>query len=192
MVQQHSNGNTPGYIKALLAPNRSAKGSRRAWGIDVEGVWVPFYTATNVMQETAIPDEVLGAPIRLAKDRDGEVRFSTSGRPVMRVHPELNAQINLARENFVAGLQSFTGGVMEERPDAYREAVEAQQAAAKAIFEAEAKDIAAAEEKLRAQAQAEATPAAGEARPVPEAPKPTPAHTRSRNNTPADGNTPAS
>jgi hypothetical protein len=152
MTQNHSNGNTSGYIKALLAPTRSAKGSRCAWGVDVESVWVPFFTATNAMSETTIPDDVLGAPIRLAKDRDGEVRFGSSGRPVMQVHPELNSQIGIVRENFVAGLLAYTGSVMEERPDAYRERVEAQQAAAMPIVEADAKDIAAAEEKLRAQA----------------------------------------
>jgi hypothetical protein len=81
---------TPGYIKALLAPTGSSRTLRRAWSIDVESVWVPFFTATNVMGETDLADDVLGAPIRLAKDKDGEVRFTQSGRPVMRVHKDLS------------------------------------------------------------------------------------------------------
>ena len=84
---------SPDYIKALLVPPTSGGGSRRAWSIDVESTWVPFFTATNVMGETTLPEEVLGAPIRLAKSPDGDVRFTKTGRPVMRVAPELNSQI---------------------------------------------------------------------------------------------------
>lgn len=138
---------TPNYIKALLAPTKSSRGSRRAWSIDVESVWVPFFTATNVMGETNLADDVLGAPIRLAKGKDGEVRFTTSGRPVMRLHPELNAQIGMVRENFVAGLQAYTGSVQEERPDAYGDQVTKAQAAGQPIMVGDQKEILAALEK---------------------------------------------
>jgi hypothetical protein len=148
---------TPGYIKALLAPTGSSRTSRRAWSIDVESVWVPFFTATNVMGETNLPDDVLGAPIRLAKDKDGEVRFTQSGRPVMRVHKDLSDQINVVRGNFVAGLQAYTGSVMEERSDAYAEQVSRAQAAGKPIMEQDQQDILEATEKLRAESD-ESTP----------------------------------
>jgi hypothetical protein len=143
---------TPQYIKALLAPTKNSRGSRRAWSIDVESVWVPFFTATNVMGETGIADDVLGAPIQLAKGSDGEVRFTQSGRPVMRVHKDLNDQILVVRENFVAGLQAYTGSVMEERsdpPQADAEQVSKQHDAAKPILEQDQLDILAATEKLR-------------------------------------------
>ena len=148
---------TPGYIKALLAPTGSSRVARRPWGIDVETVWVPFFTATNVMGETNLAADVLGAPIRLAKDKDGEVRFTQSGRPVMRVHKDLNDQINVVRENFVAGLQAYTGSVMEERSDAYAEQVSRAQAAGKPILEQDQLDILEATEKLRAEPD-ESTP----------------------------------
>ena len=160
MTQNHSNGATPSYIKALLAPSGKGNNSRRAWSIDVETVWVPFFTATNVMGDTSLPDDVLGAPIRLAKSPDGEVRFTQSGRPVMRVHPELNSQIGVVRENFVAGLQSYVGSVQNERPDAYGVQVAKQQAAGMPIMEADQLDILDAVEKQRLEAEAAA--AAGE------------------------------
>ena len=156
---------TPGYIKALLAPTGSSRVSRRAWGIDVGNVWVPFFTATNEMGETNIADDVLGAPIRLAKGKDGEVRFTQSGMPVMRVHKDLNNQINVVRDNFVAGLQAYTGSVMEERSDAYAERVSRQYGAAKPIVEADQYDILEATEKLRKEAEADT--AEGEHAPSP-------------------------
>ena len=154
---------TPGYIKALLTPSGSGPVSRRAWGIDVGNVWVPFFTATNEMGETNIADDVLGAPIRLAKGKDGEVRFTQSGMPVMRVHKDLNNQINVVRDNFVAGLQAYTGSVMDERsdpPQADAERVSRQYDAAQPIIEGDQYDILEATEKLRKEAEADT--AAGE------------------------------
>ena len=140
---------SPDYIKALLTPPTSGGSSRRAWSIDVESTWVPFFTATNVMGETTLPDEVLGAPIRLAKSPDGDVRFTKTGRPIMRVAPELNAQIGIVRENFVAGLQAYTGSVMEERPDAYGVQVAAQQAVGNPLTEQDGSDVLAAVEMAK-------------------------------------------
>ena len=175
---------TPGYIKALLAPTGSSRVARRAWGIDVETVWVPFFTATNVMGETGIADDVLGAPIRLAKGSDGEVRFSQSGRPVMRVHKDLNDQILVVRENFVAGLQAYTGSVMEERsdpPQAYAEQVSKQHDAAMPILEQDQLDILAATEKLAT--ESEETDAPGEHVPSNGQTEEKATHSRNRRNT---------
>ena len=159
MVNTHANGNTPDYIKALLVPPTSGGTSRRAWSIDVESTWVPFFTATNVMGETTLPDEVLGAPIRLAKSPDGDVRFTKTGRPIMRVAPELNSQIAIVRENFVAGLQAYTGSVMEERPDAYGSQVAAQQAVGNPLQEQDGSDVVAAMEAAKAALEEECAPA---------------------------------
>ena len=150
---------SPDYIKALLVPPTSGGASRRAWSIDVESTWVPFFTATNVMGETSLPEEVLGAPIRLAKSPDGDVRFTKTGRPVMRVAPELNSQIAIVRENFVAGLQSYTGSVMEERPDAYGLQVAANQAAGNPLIGQDGSDGLAAVEAAKAALEEECAPA---------------------------------
>jgi len=147
----HSNGNgLPGYVHTLLVPTGRNPQERKAWSIGMESVWVPFFSATNVMGETNVPDDVLGMPLRLAKSKDGAIRFSDSGRPVMRVAPELNAQIGIVRENFVASLQAYTGMVQDERPDEYKGQVDAAQQAAQPIFEKTKEDIDQAIELLKA------------------------------------------
>jgi hypothetical protein len=183
---QHSNGNTPDFLTALLAPSKGTRRSRRAWGIDVETVWVPYFTATNVREETELPDDVLGAPIRLAKTKDGEVRFDANGMPRMRVAPELNAQVNLVRENLVSAMMARVRTTIEERPDDYRKQVAAQQLAGEAVIKQQAHDVTVAVEKLRleAEAQAKAEPAVEQP-----APEPTPTAQNRRNRTPEPAET---
>ena len=41
-----------------------------------------------------------------------EVRFSQSGRPMFYVTPELNAMVNRARDNYIAGLMQQTAAVL--------------------------------------------------------------------------------
>jgi hypothetical protein len=181
----NSNGNTPDFITALLAPSKGSRGSRRAWGIDVETIWVPFFTATNVEGTTTLPDDVLGAPIRLAKTKDGEVRFDANGRPRMRVASELNAQVTLVKENLVSAMMARVGLVMEERPDEYRQQVAAAQLAGQVVIEQQAHDVADAAEmrRLQQEADAKAEAAEGEHAPEPATPVTPPAQNR-RHRTP--------
>ncbi len=146
---------SPSYIKALLQPNGKQPRGRRVWSIELEGVWLPFLTATNVMGDTAIPLEALGAPLRLAYDRDGAVRFSQSGRPVIRVAKEIADSVRMIRENFAANLLAYANGVATECPDGYKAQVQASMEAGKPIVEADklALDTAI---KAKAEAQAEA------------------------------------
>ena len=115
----------PNYIAALLQPQPGKPAGRRVWSIDLETVWLPFLTATNVTKATAIPSEALGAPLRLAYERDGQVRFSPTGRPVVRVVKEIADQVKVVRENFTANLLSFAGQVARKEKDAYKAEVEA-------------------------------------------------------------------
>ena len=127
---------SPDYIKSLLRPNGSKPKGRRVWSVDLEGVWLPFFNATNAMGETAIAHDTLGAPLRLAYEKDGSVRFSpNTGRPVIRVVKELQDSVRLVRENFVAGLLAYAHEVVTENPDAYREQVEANQSAGQPIID---------------------------------------------------------
>ena len=149
---------TPGYIQALLSPNGKTKPQgRRIWSIDLETVWLPFFTATNTMGDTAIPHEALGAPLRLAYEADGEVKFSKTGRPVIKVVKDIAEATRLVRENFVAGLTAYANGVATESPEGYQAQLEASIEAGKPIVE---KDRGALEEALalvrEAQAKAEA------------------------------------
>jgi len=123
----------PNYVKTLLQPATRKTASRKVWTIDLEAVWLPFFTATNVQGDTAISREALGAPLRLDKAKDGTVKFSTTGRPVIRVVSELSDQIRIVRENFTASLVNYAGTVAKENPDGYKAEVEACQNAGQPI-----------------------------------------------------------
>jgi len=120
---------TPQYIKSLLLPTTKSPQGRRVWSIDLETVWLPFFTATNAMGDTSIPVDALGCPIRLAYDKDGSVRFGKTGRPVSRVAKPLSDSVTLIRQNFVANLQQYAEQVATERQEDYATQVELAQKA---------------------------------------------------------------
>ena len=75
-------------FQAMLAPT-SKPVSRKAWGIDVSTIWLPYFTAAKTIgavDDVDLPDEDLGAPFRLRRDRKtNEVRFSDNGRPMFTI-----------------------------------------------------------------------------------------------------------
>ncbi|HLE79977.1 MAG TPA: hypothetical protein VJA25_01635 [Dehalococcoidia bacterium] len=144
---------TPGYIAALLQPQPSKPTGRKVWSIDLETVWLPFLTATNVVKATAIPSEALGAPLRLQYEDDGEVKFSKTGRPVVRVAKEIADQVKVVRENFTANLLSFAGAVARKEKDAYKAQVEAAQAAGAPIVARDQASLQAAYDALAEKAE---------------------------------------
>ncbi len=115
---------TPNYIKALLTPNTKKPQGRKVWSIDLETVWLPFFTATNTMGDSAIPSASLGCPMRLAYDKAGSVRFSSTGRPIIRVDKELSNNVKMVRDNFTANLVSYAGEVMNEHSEDYKSQVD--------------------------------------------------------------------
>ena len=130
---------TPGYIADLLRPLPGpSTGDRRVWSLPLNAVWLPFFTATNTEGKTAISPEALGAPIRLAKDSDGSVKFSKAGRPMLRVVKELSEHVRIVRENFTAGLVAYVGQVVKTRPKDYKAQVEAAQLAGEPLHQADA------------------------------------------------------
>jgi len=112
-------GDTPNYIKSLLLPNGHKSTERRVWSIPLESIWLPFFTATNLQSDTAIPLDALGAPLRLAYAQDGSVKFSKSGRPVIRVAKPIADSVKLVRENFAANLVSYAEGVAKDNPEGF-------------------------------------------------------------------------
>ena len=124
---------TPQYIKNLLMPNSKSPQGRRVWSIDLETVWLPFFTATNAMGDTAIPYDALGCPIRLAYDKDGSVKFGKTGRPVSRVAKPLADSVTLIRQNFTANLQQYAEQVATEKQEDYAKQVELAQKAGQPI-----------------------------------------------------------
>ncbi len=116
---------TSNYIVSLFKPTTKAQ-SRKVWSIDLETVWLPFFTATNTTGITAIQQEALGCPLRLAYNPDGSVKFNEkTGKPVIRVAKDISDSVKLVRENFIAGLQNFTHQVCTEHEQAYQDMVKA-------------------------------------------------------------------
>ena len=157
---------TKAQFQAMLAPSSKAV-SRKAWGIDVSTVWLPYFTAAKTVgavDDVDLPDDALGAPFRLRRDKDtNEVRFSATGRPMFYVAPELNALVNRARDNYVAGLIQQVAVVQEESPDAFNAQVDRQQRAGAPIIHTEETDLSDANTKAQEAALAEATGKAQEA-----------------------------
>ena len=145
--------NTPTYIKSLLAPTTKKPQGRKVWSIDLLTVWLPFFTATNAMQDTAIPCDALGCPLRLGYDKAGAVRFTQAGRPVIRVAKELSDNVRLVRDNFTANLISYAGEVMRDNAEAYKVQVGLAQKAGMPIYN---HDIAELNKAIKAQAEAQA------------------------------------
>ena len=145
---------TPTYIKSIVMPKaKQAKTSRRVWSIDLETVWLPFFTATNAQGDTAVPSEAIGAPLRLATAKDGSIRFTDSGTPVIRVAKDISDMVRSIRDEFTAGLMAFTNGVATENAEAFKaEAVKAVTAGKPII----ARDSAKLETYIRMKAEAEA------------------------------------
>jgi len=156
-------GDTPSYIKSLLLPNGKKPTGRRVWSLDLESIWLPFFTATNLQSDTAIPLDALGAPLRLAYAQDGTVKFSKSGRPVVRVAKPIADSVKLVRENFAANLVAYAEGVAQDNPKGYEALQKRASKAGQPIVTADRanmdKAIAEAMEKSVAEAKAEATEA---------------------------------
>lgn len=167
---------TPNYIKALLIPNGKKPAGRRVWGIDLATIWLPFFTATNTMGDTAIPADVLGCPLRLGYNADGSVKFSKTGRPVLKVAKDVADSVRLVKDNFTAGLLAYASGVITDNPDGYkaqvdmareagqpilnRDSVNLSKAMAEAVAEAVAQGVAEAETKAKARGRTRAAVAA--------------------------------
>ncbi len=145
--------NTPSYIKSLLVPSTRKPQGRRVWSIDLEQVWLPFFTATNTMGDTAIPSAALGCPLRLGYDKTGAVRFSQAGRPVIRVAKEIGDSVKLVRDNFTANLLNYAGSVISEQGDSYKAQIALATKAGEPIYQHDRIEL---DKAIRAKAEAEA------------------------------------
>ena len=90
--------------------------------------------------------------MRLAYDKTGEVRFSQTGRPIIRVAKELSDNVRLVRANFEANLISYTGSVMNDNAEAYKAQLEQSIKAGAPIAQHDSLEISKA---LEARAEAE-------------------------------------
>ena len=132
----------PEFIDMLLRPAPIRTAERKVWGIGLETVVVPFLTATNVCNKTAIPSEALGAPLRLQYDKDGQPKFSDrTGKPIIRVAGEIGQQVRLMRENYTANLAHFTATVLKAEPEKYNAEVQSARTAGQPIVERDRQSI---------------------------------------------------
>lgn len=137
---------TPAAIANMLRPVAAKQQGRKVWSIDLETVWVPFFTASNITGNTAIPREALGAPLRLGKDKDGSIRFRDDGRPVLKVAPELSKAVGDVRQNILAELVAFPNMVYKANPTLYQAEVEKNHKAGEPIIAKANREIAEAKE----------------------------------------------
>ena len=155
---------TPNYIKALLMPNGRKPAGRKAWSIDLEMVWIPFFTATNTVGDTHLPPDALGAPLRLAYNADGSVKFSKTGRPITKVAKDLSDTIKMVRSNFSAGLVSYAEQVQSKDKAGYKAQIELARRAGQPIIARDKANLdkAMAQAMEKAIAEAETKPKEGE------------------------------
>jgi hypothetical protein len=157
---------TPNYIKSLFIHNGRKPAGRRIWSIELEQVWLPFLTATNTTGDTAIPADAMGAPLRLGYNQDGSVKFSKTGRPVLKVAKEIADQVRLIRENFATGLLAFATQVSKDNPDGYKAQLETAREAGSPIKAKDNANLNKAMAEQVAEAMAEAKRAKRERQPV--------------------------
>ena len=171
---------TPNYIKNLLIPGMKKPQGRRVWSIDLEQVWLPLFTASNTAGDTAIPSEAIGCPLRLGYDKAGAVRFSPTGRPVIRVAKEISDSVRMVREDLTAHLLNYTECVIKDNPEGYKAQIALAKKAGEPIKQHDSRQLnlalqakvkAEAEAVAKAEAEAEAV-AKAEAEAVTEAGKP--------------------
>ncbi|MFC1990304.1 hypothetical protein ACFLVW_07135 [Chloroflexota bacterium] len=144
---------TPNYIKSLVTPTTKQPQGRKVWSIDLQQVWLPFFTATNTMGDTAIPSDAIGCPLRLGYDKAGQVRFSQAGRPVIRVAKEISDNVKLVRDNFTANLLNYAGSVMRDNAEGYKAQLETARKAGEPVYQHDKNQLSNA---LKARAEAEA------------------------------------
>ena len=142
------------YIGSLCQPVKAHKAERKQWGIGLESVWIPMFHATNLEHKTFIPSDALGAPLRLGYEKDGTVKLSASGRPVIRVVKEVQLAVGMIRQNFEANCVAYTKNVRLDNPEAYKQEVERAQKAGEPIILRDAASLRKHAEMLQAQADA--------------------------------------
>ena len=153
-------------ISDLLKPISASKvDDRKVWSVPMNGVWLPFFMATNTTGNTAISADVLGAPLRLQREKDGTPKLSSSGKPVVRVVKELNDQVKLVRENFMAGLVHYAHTVQKEMPQEYNSQAKAAREAGDPIIQKDMADLTAYMKALAELANCAARDAATEPEP---------------------------
>jgi hypothetical protein len=80
-------------VTASGKPGRKPVGNTHI--ITLQTTLLPFFTATNAIGLTRIPQEALEKPIELATNPDGSPKFSRGGRLVTLMNKDISKHIKL-------------------------------------------------------------------------------------------------
>jgi hypothetical protein len=126
----------------LFKPVEKKSQDRKVWGIGLSVYWLPFFTASNAAGETNLPPDVLGAPLRVRRDKNtNEPRIGSNGRPSFMVAEPLRLQIQKAQDNVIATLVDYTREKQELHPAEYASQVQMAAEAGAPIMVKDVADI---------------------------------------------------
>jgi len=144
------------YVSGLFAPVQKKATGKKSWGFDLETFWLPLLHASNINGDTAIAKDVLGFPVRVVRDKDGEVKFNQNGRITTRIHKDITDQVKAVQSNFQAEAMGYITAVQQENPEAWSAAIESSLEAGRPVAERERRDVRKAEKARREAVEAEA------------------------------------
>ncbi len=124
-------------IHALMKQSPDKAKDRSVWGLPLNGLWIPFFMATNTVGESNIDSGSLGCPLRLAVDKDGVPKLKDDGSARYQVDKTISKAVKGVKDNIAFGLMTFTETTKRARPDEYKAQVEAAQKAGDEIREHE-------------------------------------------------------
>ena len=122
-------------IHTLMKPSPNKAKDRSVWSLPLNGLWIPFFTATNATGESHINSGALGCPMRLAVDKAGVPKLKDDGSARYTVDKEISNAVKMVKDNFAFGLMSFTETVKKTHAEQYKAQVEAAQTEGAKVLE---------------------------------------------------------
>ena len=124
-------------IHSLMKQSPDKAKDRSVWGLPLNGLWIPFLTATNTVGESNIDSGSLGCPLRLSVDKDGVPKLKDDGSARYQLDKTISKAVNGVKDNIAFGLMAFTATIQKTHAEEYKAQVEAAHKAGDAIREHE-------------------------------------------------------
>ena len=140
-------------IHSLMKQSPDKAKDRSVWGLPLNGLWIPFFMATNTVGESNIDSGSLGCPLRLSVDKDGVPKLKDDGSARYQVDKTISKAVKGVKDNIAFGLMAFTATVQKTHAEEYKAQVEAAQKAGDEIREHEETTLGAYLAELEAVAQ---------------------------------------
>lgn len=129
---------------------------KKVWSIGLETVLIPYLTASNAIGATCLNGDVLGCPVRIARNEDGTPKLNKSGKLVTSVHKQIRTQVANMRDAYIAQLRNATRFVQSTETEAYNNQVKIANRMGAEAMQSE-RSLIAKYEAIKAEAEAEAT-----------------------------------